>query len=80
MKTAHDEGLTQREQQILRMVALGYNNKKISEQLYVSEDTVKKHLHNSYKKLGARNKIEALRNAGMIWKDTTYGELTLPGR
>lgn len=58
--------LTDREKVILKLVARGYTNKEIAGKLSISIDTVKKHLQNCYKKLGARNKIEALRNAGIL--------------
>ena len=58
--------LTTRELLILKMIARGYTSKEIAGQLYNSTQTINKHLKNSYKKLGAHNKIEALRKAGLI--------------
>ena len=43
--------LTQREQEIVRLVARGLRNKSIADTLSISEGTVKIHLHNIYKKL-----------------------------
>ena len=60
------EKLTGKEREVLALVSKGYSNKQIAETLFVSLDTVKKHLYNSYKKLGAKNKIEALKKAGVI--------------
>lgn len=51
--------LTEREEQILEMVARGLQNKVIAATLKLSENTVKIHLHNIIKKLGAHNRTEA---------------------
>ncbi len=58
--------LTTRELLILKMVARGYASKQIAAMLYNSTQTINKHLKNSYRKLNAHNRIEALRNAGLI--------------
>ena len=62
----NEEKLTNKEREVLVLVSKGYSNKQIAERLFVSLDTVKKHLYNSYKKLGAKNKVEALKKAGII--------------
>lgn len=51
--------LTRRELQILELVSRGLQNKTIAAQLYLSEFTVKIHLHNIITKLGAHNRTEA---------------------
>ena len=51
--------LTEREFQILEMVARGLQNKIIAAALQLSEHTVKIHLHNIITKLGAHNRTEA---------------------
>ena len=53
--------LTPREAEILRLVAEGYSNRRLSELLAVSEPTVKFHLTNVYRKLGVANRTEASR-------------------
>ncbi|PBC04339.1 helix-turn-helix transcriptional regulator [Mesorhizobium sp. WSM3860] len=53
------DGLTDREFQILEMVARGLQNKIIAATLRLSEHTVKIHLHNIITKLGAHNRTEA---------------------
>lgn len=58
--------LSNREEAILHLVSKGYVNKQIAGELYISVDTVKKHLQNIYRKLGATNKIEALRRMGKL--------------
>ncbi len=58
--------LTDRELEVLRFVAEGCSNKEIGAQLFISSETVKKHLKNSFNKLGAHNRLAALRKAGLI--------------
>ena len=58
--------LTKREKLVLKLVGMGCSNKQIADRLFISSETVKKHLKNAYKKLGACNKIEALRKAKII--------------
>jgi DNA-binding NarL/FixJ family response regulator len=53
--------LTPRETEILRLVAEGYSNSKAAEMLWVTEQTVKFHLSNIYKKLQVANRTEASR-------------------
>jgi DNA-binding NarL/FixJ family response regulator len=52
-------GLTKRELQILRLMAGGAPNGGIARELWVTEQTVKFHLSNIYRKLGVRNRTEA---------------------
>jgi two-component system response regulator DevR len=56
-------GLTERELSILRLVAEGLSNLDIAGKLYVTEQTVKFHLSNIYRKLGVGNRTEATRYA-----------------
>ncbi len=51
--------LSQREREILTLVAGGASNKQIARQLVVTEGTVKNHLHNILGKLHLRNRAEA---------------------
>jgi DNA-binding NarL/FixJ family response regulator len=53
--------LTKRELEILRLAAVGYSNAKLAEMLWVTEQTVKFHLSNVYRKLGVSNRTEAAR-------------------
>jgi DNA-binding NarL/FixJ family response regulator len=55
--------LTTRELEILRLAAQGYTNGKIARELWVTEQTVKFHLSNTYRKLGVANRTEASRYA-----------------
>ena len=56
-------GLTKRELQILRLTAEGLSNRLIAKRLWVTEQTVKFHLSNTYRKLGVSNRTEASRKA-----------------
>ena len=54
-------GLTSREQEILAALARGLSNKRIAQDLSVSEQTVKFHLTNVYRKLDLTNRTGAAR-------------------
>ena len=64
--TRHETGLTERELEIVRLVASGYKNKEVGNTLTISERTVKTHLTNIFQKLGVRDRVGlvmfALRN------------------
>ena len=54
-------GLTRRELEILKLVAEGHSNAALARMLWVTEQTVKFHLSNVYRKLGVANRTEAAR-------------------
>ncbi|MFF5287907.1 LuxR C-terminal-related transcriptional regulator [Paractinoplanes globisporus] len=56
-------GLSGRELEVLRLMAAGKQNKEIADQLYVTVDTVKKHVTHILEKLGASNRTEATARA-----------------
>ena len=56
-------GLTERETAMLRALARGLSNAAISKEFWVTEQTVKFHLTNIYRKLGVKNRTEATRYA-----------------
>lgn len=56
-------GLSGREVEILNGVARGLSNRAIAGELWLSDQTVKFHLHNVYRKLGVSNRTEAARYA-----------------
>ncbi|MFQ3549842.1 MAG: response regulator transcription factor [Armatimonadota bacterium] len=51
-KKYDNNGLSKREKEVVKMVALGYSSKAIAEKLCVNSKTVETHRHNIYKKLG----------------------------
>ena len=53
--------LTRRELEILRLVAEGHSNAALAKMLWVTEQTVKFHLSNIYRKLDVSNRTEASR-------------------
>jgi LuxR family maltose regulon positive regulatory protein len=57
------EPLTPRELEILRLVAVGMRNQEIAEHLVISLPTVKRHIANTYAKLGANHRTEAIARA-----------------
>ena len=63
-KTAETvELLTDREKEILDFLAKGYLYKEIAAELFISNHTVKKHIHNIYDKLHVQTRTEALNKA-----------------
>lgn len=59
----NDAGLSDREIEILRAVARGLSNRAIAKELWLSDQTVKFHLHNIYRKLDVTNRTEAAKYA-----------------
>lgn len=53
-------GLTSRESETLKYIVMGYSNKKIADELFISINTVKSHIRNSYQKLEISNRIELI--------------------
>ncbi len=58
--------LTEREREVLELIAAGSTNREIAEMLYLSPYTVKEHTSALYRKLGARNRAEAVLRAQRI--------------
>jgi len=54
------ESLTDREMEILDYLAKGYLYKEIATELFISKETVKKHINNIYEKLHVQTRTEAL--------------------
>ena len=64
-----DEALTRKELRILKHLESGASNREIADSLFVSEGTLKWHLHNIYRKLECRNRsgaIAAARRQGLL--------------
>jgi DNA-binding NarL/FixJ family response regulator len=52
--------LSEREQEVLNLIAQGYRNKEVADKLFITISTVKSHVHNIYEKLHVTSRIEAL--------------------
>ena len=77
-RPAHpDVSLTRRETEILRLAAEGYSNGQLARMLWVTEQTVKFHLSNIYRKLDVSNRTEASRWAqvhGLLTSERSEAE------
>ena len=58
VRTRDRSPLSQREREIVALVAQGYKNKEMAEKMFISEQTVKNHLHNIFDKLGVSDRLE----------------------
>jgi DNA-binding NarL/FixJ family response regulator len=58
--------LSEREREVLDLIAGGSTNREIAERLYLSPHTVKEHTSSLYRKLSARNRAEAVQRAQRI--------------
>ena len=54
------DGLTEREGEVLRLIASGLSNAEIADQLYVSEATIKTHVNHIFTKTGSRDRSQAV--------------------
>lgn len=64
--TVANDLLTPRETEVLQCIAEGLSNKEIADRLFVSENTVKKHLNNLYSKLAVNRRVQAISKAREI--------------
>ena len=75
MESADRAELTKREREILQLVAEGYSNAQLARMLWVTEQTVKFHLSNVYRKLNVSNRTEAARWAQLHGLVPTPGQI-----
>jgi DNA-binding NarL/FixJ family response regulator len=64
-------GVTEREREVLRLVAQGRSNAEIAAELFLGEATVKTHVSSLLQKLGARDRIQLV-----VWAHTRGADLT----
>jgi len=55
--------LTEREREVLTLLDEGYTQKEIAQRLYLSPNTIRRHLQNVYEKLGVTNKTLVVKKA-----------------
>ena len=60
---APDATLSEREREVVTLIASGSTNREIADELYLSPHTVKEYTSGVYRKLGVRNRAEAVRRA-----------------
>jgi len=58
--------LSEREQEVLALIALGMSNRQIAHELYLSVDTIKTHVRSVFGKLGVANRTQAALAAGDV--------------
>lgn len=58
--------LTKRQLEVLALAASGLSNSEIGDVLFVSTGTVKRHLHETFERLGARSRVDAINRAREI--------------
>ena len=66
------EALSQREVDVIKLMARGYNNRQIADILFISEHTVKVHIRNIFRKIGVADRTNAVLWAierGLVLKD-----------
>ena len=63
---AEGAGLTRRELEVVRLVAVGRTNREIAQELFLSPRTVDMHVRNILRKLDCRSRVEAAHRAGEL--------------
>jgi len=53
-------GISPREREIISLMITGKSNREITEALYISQETVKKHIYNAYRKIGVKNRVQLM--------------------
>jgi DNA-binding NarL/FixJ family response regulator len=68
----HARGLTERESEVVVLLAQGLRNQEIADALFVSIDTVKTHLRSAFRKLGVSNRAQA---TATVIQDPAFGRV-----
>ena len=75
----NDFNLSKREIEIIELISKGDNYNQIAEKLFISPNTVRKHIENIYSKLQVHNKVEAIQVASRNKLFTIFGFLQATG-
>lgn len=59
-----DDALSERELEVLQLLATGLTNKQIGEHLFISRNTVKTHISNIFQKMNVTSRTQAIHRAG----------------
>ena len=59
-------GLSRRELEVVRLIAIGRTNREVAEELFLSPRTVDMHVRNILRKLDCRSRVEAAHRAGEL--------------
>ncbi len=59
MKQEYNNALTRREKEVISELSKGLYYKEIAGKIFISQETVKKHVKSIYRKMGVRNRVEA---------------------
>ena len=78
-RAAEEAGLTDREAEVLRLVSDGHSNAELARMLWVTQQTVKFHLSNIYRKLSVSNRTQASRWAQRAGLGEAQGDSTFIG-
>lgn len=62
-KALEQAGISTREYEVLKLIAMGYSNREIADKLFVSTNTIKTHTSNLFSKLNARRRTQAIQKA-----------------
>ncbi|KAA0913995.1 LuxR C-terminal-related transcriptional regulator [Streptomyces apricus] len=71
--------LTNREREVLRLVSLGYGNRRIAQELFISEKTVRNYVSAILPKINVSNRLEAIVSARLTGLETAYPDTGATG-